>query len=94
MRNYELVCIIHPDMEEAAFNDAVDKIKGWISDSEGTVDKVDNWGRRKMAYPIQKQMEGQYVLLHVTMQPTATEDLERKLRLLEPVMRHMFVLVD
>ncbi|MCF6278036.1 MAG: 30S ribosomal protein S6 [Anaerolineales bacterium] len=94
MRNYELVCIIHPDMDETAFNDAVDKIKGWVGDSEGTVDKVDNWGRRKMAYQIQKQMEGQYILLHVSMEPAATEGLERKLRLLEPVMRHMLVLAN
>jgi hypothetical protein len=50
MRKYELVCILHPDLDETAFNDALDKIKGWIGESEGSVDSVDNWGRRKMAY--------------------------------------------
>lgn len=94
MRKYELVCILHPDLDETAFGDAVEKIKGWIGESEGNVDSVDNWGRRKMAYMIRKQLEGQYVLLNATMSPDATAELERKLRLLEPVMRHMLVLVN
>ena len=94
MRKYELVCILHPDLEEAAFNDAVDKIKGWVGENDGAVDSVDNWGRRKMAYLIRKQIEGQYILLNASMDPGTTVDLERKLRLLEPLMRHMLVLVN
>ena len=94
MRKYELDCILHPDLDETAFNDTVDKVKGWVSESEGTVDSVDNWGRRKMAYIIRKQLEGQYILLNATMSPSATAELERKLRLLDPVMRHMLVLVN
>ncbi len=94
MRKYELVCILHPDLDETAFNDAVDKVKGWISESEGSVESVDNWGRRKMAYMIRKQLEGQYVMLNANILPSATAELERKLRLLEPVMRHMLVLVN
>ena len=93
MRKYELVCVIHPDLEEAAFNESLDKIKGWVSE-DGNVDKVDNWGRRKMAYMIRKQLEGQYVLIHASMPPTATAELDRKLRLLGPLMRHMLVLVN
>jgi small subunit ribosomal protein S6 len=94
MRKYELVCILHPDLDETAFNDALDKVKGWISESEGSVESVDNWGRRKMAYMIRKQLEGQYVMLNANILPSATAELERKLRLLEPVMRHMLVLVN
>ncbi|NOY98312.1 MAG: 30S ribosomal protein S6 [Chloroflexi bacterium] len=94
MRKYELVCVIHPDLDETAFNDVLDQIKGWIGEADGSVDNVEIWGRRKMAYQIRKQMEGQYVLLNVTMLPATTSELERKLRLLEPVMRHMLVLVN
>ncbi|CAG0945913.1 partial 30S ribosomal protein S6, partial [Anaerolineae bacterium] len=54
-----------------------------------SVDKVDVWGRRKMAYIIKKQREGQYVLLNVTMNPATTADLERNLRYQEPIIRHM-----
>jgi small subunit ribosomal protein S6 len=94
MRKYELVCILHPDLDETAFKDAVEKIKGWITEAEGAVESVDNWGRRKMAYIIHKQLEGQYVMFNATMSPSITAELERKLRLLEPVMRHMLVLVN
>jgi len=94
MRKYELVCVLHPDLDEAAFNENLDKIKGWITESDGNVDKVDNWGRRKMAYMIQKKLEGQYILIHASMLPSATAELDRKLRLLEPLMRHMIVLVS
>ena len=94
MRNYELICIIHPDLDETAFNEAIDKIKGWIGEAEGSVEKVDIWGRRKMAYMIRKQLEGQYVLIHTKMLPSTTAELERKMRFLDPLMRHLLVLAN
>ena len=89
MRNYELVCIIQPDLDENAFNGVIDRLKGWVSESGGSVDKVDIWGRRKLAYPIRKQRDGQYVLLNVSLNPSATTELERNLRFQEAVLRHM-----
>jgi len=89
MRKYELICIIQPDLDETAFNGVVEKVKGWISDSGGTVDKVDVWGRRKLAYIIKKQREGQFVLLNMTMSPSSTSELERNLRFQETLLRHM-----
>jgi len=89
MRKYELICIIQPDLDETAFNGVVEKVKGWISDSGGTVDKVDVWGRRKLAYIIKKQREGQFVMLNMTMDPSTTSDLERNLRFQETLLRHM-----
>ena len=93
MRKYELVCVIQPDLDETAFNGVLEKVKGWISDSGGTVDKVDVWGRRKMAYIIKKHREGQYVLLNMTMNPTATAELQRNLRYQESLLRHMLSVV-
>ena len=89
MRNYELVCIIQPDLDEAAFKGAVEKIQGWVTEAGGTVEKVDIWGRRRLAYIIRKQREGQYVLLNLAIILKSTSDLERNIRSLEPVMRHM-----
>ncbi len=94
MHNYELVCIVHPDLDEGAFKGVVEKVSGWVSDSGGKVDKVDVWGRHRMAYLIHKQREGQYVLLNITLPPTQLASLDRNLRFLEPVMRHMITLVD
>ena len=93
MRNYELVCVIQPDLDETAFNGVLEKVKSWISDSGGTVDKVDTWGRRKLAYIIKKHREGQFVLLNMTMNPTATAELQRNLRYQEPIIRHMLSVV-
>ncbi|MFZ5820820.1 MAG: 30S ribosomal protein S6, partial [Chloroflexota bacterium] len=50
MRNYELVCIVQPDLDETAFNGVVDKVKGWVTEAGGNVDKVDVWGKRRLAY--------------------------------------------
>jgi small subunit ribosomal protein S6 len=93
MRKYELMCIIQPDLDETAFNGVLDKVKGWISESGGTIDKAEVWGRRKLAYLIEKHREGQYVLLNVTMEPKATFELERNLRYQEPIIRHMLSVV-
>lgn len=93
MRNYELVCIVQADLDETAFNGVVDRIKSWISDAGGSVDKVDVWGKRKLAYPIRKQLEGQYVLLNISLSPEATAELERNIRFLEPVTRYMLTTV-
>ena len=93
MRNYELVCVIQPDLDETAFNSLLDRVKGWVTESGGVVDKVDMWGRRKLAYNIRKQREGQFVLLNISLEPAATAELERNLRYQEPIMRHMLSLV-
>jgi small subunit ribosomal protein S6 len=94
MRKYELVCIIQSDLDETAFNGVVEKVKGWVSEAAGTVDKVEVWGKRRLATPIRKQRDGQYVLLNITMPNKATAELERNLRFLEPVMRHMLSVVE
>ncbi|MFN2196747.1 MAG: 30S ribosomal protein S6 [Anaerolineales bacterium] len=94
MRDYEVVFIVHPDLEEAAFNEVIERVQGWITDAGGSITKVDLWGKRKLAYEIRKQKEGQYALLQTNMQPEFCTELERNLRLLEPVMRFMIVSLD
>ena len=91
MRAYELMVIIHPGLDEAAVNQTLDKIKGWITASGGTIESIDVWGKRRLAYTIQKQTEGLYYLLNVQMNPTSNPELERNLRILEPVMRFSII---
>lgn len=94
MRAYELIVIIHPGLDEAAVNEALEKIKGWITAAGGTVDSVDTWGKRRLAYAIQKQTEGLYYLLNVQMNPSTNASLERNLRILEPVMRYSIIVKE
>lgn len=91
MRNYEVVFIVHPDLDENALNSTIEKVSGWITESGGSITKTDLWGRRRMAYAIRKQHEGQYVLLETQIEPSFSSELERNLRFLEPVMRFMIV---
>ena len=94
MREYELVFIVHPDLDENATNDTVERVKGWITEAGGSVDKVDPWGKRKLAYPIRKQNNGQYFLLTIQVDPSFVAELERNLRFLEPIMRFMVTSVS
>ncbi len=89
MRSYELMFIVHPELDDSAFNEIVDKVKSWITDSGGQVENVDLWGKRTLAYPIQKQVEGQYVLINAQLEPSFCSDLEHNLGLQEPVMRFL-----
>lgn len=94
MRKYELVCIVHPDLDETAFNGVTEKVKEWVAESGGNVDKVEVWGRKRLAYLINKQREGQYVLFNLTLPAPGTTALDQNLRFLEPVIRYMLTVVD
>ena len=75
MRDYELAFIAQPDLDESSLNTLIEKAKGWISAAGGQVTKIDIWGRRRMAYAIRKQREGQYVFIQAQMAPTATHEV-------------------
>ena len=89
MRSYELVFIVHPELDDSAFNDVVNRVTSWITDSGGEVVNTDLWGKRRLAYPIQKQLEGYYVLMSTQIDPTFCSKLEHNLGLQEPVMRFL-----
>ena len=93
MRKYELVCLIQPDLDETAVNGVIDRVKGWVAEGGGNVDKVDLWGKRRMAYVIRKQRESNYVLFNLTLSPATTPALEQNIRYTETVMRHMLTAV-
>jgi small subunit ribosomal protein S6 len=89
MREYEVVFIVHPDLDDTAFKEIIERVKGWITEAGGQVSNTDVWGKRKLAYPIRKQNEGQYVLMKTKMPATFCSELERSLKLQEPVMRYL-----
>lgn len=91
MRAYELVFIVHPELDENAFSEVVEQVQGWITEAGGEVEKVDLWGTKDLAYPIRKQTQGQYVLMNINMAPEYGVELERHLRLEEPVMRFIII---
>ena len=94
MRDYELIYIIHPDLDESNLNEINEKITGWITKAGGSIQKMDLWGKRRLAYPIRKTREGQYVYVNTSMPPTFTKELESNLQFLEPVLRYMIVAIS
>jgi small subunit ribosomal protein S6 len=91
MREYELMLVLHPDLDENALSELLKRVAGWIADDGGSIIKSDVWGKRELAYPIRKQTTGQYVLLTATLTAKFGAVLERNLRLMEPVMRFLLI---
>lgn len=94
MRTYELIIVASPDLDETAFNELVQKINGWIADGGGSVGKAELWGKRKLAYPIRKKLEGIYLLMEVNLPAKFNVTLERNLRFTEPVMRYSLIVKE
>jgi small subunit ribosomal protein S6 len=94
MREYELIYIVHPELDDTAVKELAGKVQGWITDAGGSISKVDFWGKRRLAYPIRKQIEGQYVFIQAKMVPTFGATLDRNLRFTEPVIRFLLTVMD
>ena len=94
MNKYELVMIAQPELDENAIKGVNEKVKGWVTEAGGSIDNVDIWGKRRMAYSIRKQREGLYVLTNISMPPAASAVLERNLRLTENIIRFMITVVN
>ena len=93
MTNYELMFIIDPALEDEAKKATIEAVKG-IIDKEGEAGEVDEWGLKKLAYPIQKKSEGYYVVMQFKAEPTLPKELDRRLRISDNVMRHIIVNKD
>ncbi|MCY6372256.1 30S ribosomal protein S6 [Clostridium ganghwense] len=91
MRNYETLFILHPSLDEEAIKARLEKFAGVIENGGGVVENVDEWGRRKLAYPIQKVNEGYYTLVNFKANTELPKELERVFRITDGVMRFMVV---
>ncbi len=87
MRHYELMVILDPDLEERTVAPSLDQFLGVIRQAGGSVENVDVWGRRRLAYEIGHKVEGIYAVLDVTAEPAAVKELDRQLNLNEAVLR-------
>jgi small subunit ribosomal protein S6 len=87
MRQYELMVILDPETEERTVDKTMDKFLTVVKNDGGTVDNVDIWGRRRLAYDIKKKSEGIYVVVTLSAEPATAQELDRQLNLSESVMR-------
>jgi small subunit ribosomal protein S6 len=84
---YELMVILDPEIDERTVAPSLDKFLNVIRNDGGTIDSVDIWGRRRLAYEINKKTEGIYAVVQLTANPSATVERDRQLKLSEAVMR-------
>ncbi|HEX6196890.1 MAG TPA: 30S ribosomal protein S6 [Jiangellaceae bacterium] len=87
MRDYEVLVIFDPDLEERTVAPTLDKFLTVITNDGGSVEKVDVWGRRTLAYEINKKREGIYAVLDLKCEPAAVAELDRQLGLNESILR-------
>jgi small subunit ribosomal protein S6 len=84
---YELMVILDPEIDERTVAPSLDRFLNVIRNDGGTIDNVDIWGRRRLAYEIQKKSEGIYAVVNFTAESAATQELDRQLKLSEAVLR-------
>jgi len=94
MRTYEVIFILRPDLPEAEADALVEQMQQGVAGAGGRVTRVDKWGKRPLAYPVARQREGQFVLFEVEGGGEALRELERRLKVSEPVLKFLSVRVD
>ena len=87
MRKYEVIILIDPTVEERQVDSVMEKYLKVVTDEKGTVDKVDVWGKRRLAYEIQNKSEAIYVVLNETCEPATVQEIDRLFAIDEKIMR-------
>jgi len=94
MRQYELILIVQPDLDEETTNGVIDRVKNLIVDNGGQILKIDLWGAKELAYEISDFKQGYYVYMEVEFEPEFGTELKQNLRYIEPVIRHLLTKID
>lgn len=91
MRDYELMVVLDPNLDEAAIEALNTRIQNLVTQRGGTIEHVEAWGRKRLAYPIGRYRDGVYILSRFQMPPNAAAEIERALKLTDSVIRHLLV---
>lgn len=93
MRHYEIVFIVHPDQSDQV-PAMIERYKALVTGSNGAIHRLEDWGRRQLAYPIQKVHKAHYVLMNIECDSTALAELENAFKFNDAVLRHLTVKLD
>ena len=94
LRDYEMVFIISPEVTEEKFGATIDNISRFITERGGVISEMEQWGKKRLAYPIRHFVEGNYVLARFKLEPPLGKELEATLRISEDILRHLLVRLD
>jgi len=90
-QDYELVFIVSPEVSDESLESKIDSISQFISGRDGVISEVERWGKRKLAYPVEHFLEGNYVLARFQMNPARCKELEANLKISEEILRHLLI---
>jgi small subunit ribosomal protein S6 len=94
MKKYETIFILDPDLEDEQTLSVIEKAKGIITQANGEILKVEDWGKRKLAYEVKKKSKGHYILIHFSGSPALLSELERNFRVMDAVIKFQSVRLD
>ena len=89
MNKYELALVLSARLEDEERLAALEKVKDQITRFGGDIKDIDEWGKKRLAYEIQKEKEGFYYFIHFDAEPTAPAEIESRIRIMEPVLRYL-----
>ncbi len=91
MNKYELAVVVNAKIDDDARADAIEKVKALIERYNGVITNIDEWGKKRLAYEIQKMREGYYYFIQFDASSEAPAEIERRIRIMEPVIRYLCV---
>jgi small subunit ribosomal protein S6 len=95
LKDYEVVFIVRIEGTDDQINEVVEQAKGYVEqDGVSKVNRIDRWGRRKLAFEVERQREGYYVLFDASIDPKHAEELDRSMRLAPPILRYLVIRKD
>lgn len=94
MHDYELVAMVSPEVDEEGMSKIVDKVTQSIGDRGGAVEEIRDWGKRKLAYPVRKFVEAEYILARFKLMPKSVKELEKELGASGDILRYLVVRVS
>lgn len=90
MRKYEVIFIVKP-LEEEPTNAVIEKFEKLIVDNGGTIDKVDRWGKKRLAYEIEDTLDGYYCLFYISAEPAVVAEVDRVMKISADILKHMII---
>lgn len=90
MRKYEVIFIVKP-LDEEAINGVVAKFENIITTNGGNIDKIDRWGKKRLAYEIKDNTDGYYCLFYITAEPAVINEVDRVMKITDEILKHMIV---
>ena len=90
-QDYELVFIVSPEVAEDSLENVIGSVSQFITSKDGVISDVEKWGKKKLAYPVEHFLEGNYILARFKMNPARCKELEANLKISEDILRHLLI---